>query len=532
MVTGQFRVFTVAAGGHLTLDRVRVSHGNVDGDGGGIHNAGTLILQNGSVVTGNIASGSGGGIYNSGTLQMTGGCLVGNTAPTSSAVHSTVRVTISGVWWGRASGPGDGAVNDRVTATNVQTTAPAGCGTTPDPPTSGCTATINLSAGVTQLNVRLTPQISGRTNIVGYLHQGDPISVKGRYLTWYLIDAQIVDATTGQRVTRQGVWIGVPDAVVLSQTCSAIPALDATGNPVTVTFDYPLGPPPADGAWRRLPCTAQNTGSSNWVNCARIVYDVYYSRFVALNGKAPTMSNLLAAIYRNEISALFMSGAPAMGVNQFAGVSQQDIAVEVHRANYWSVINQQTNCGTVSATPPTTLCNHQLTPDQITTHYLVQVQSWYQLANTGNISAKMIEDVETDLITSAAPFTTYGVNALSQRWSVTNRPRQWGNYAYSKPGYASVYTHPNVAYCYTVREFHDNQNPDEANYPTEADTWNDYRFAIITARSLGFPTSTYDMRTDYRQRPPWLDQKVTNTDGKLVPYRNTFGGRVALPCNA
>ncbi len=132
--TGQFRVFTVAAGGHLTLDRVRVSHGDVDGDGGGIHNAGTLILQNGSVVTGNTASGSGGGIYNSGTLQMSGGCLVGNRAASSTAVHSTVPVTISGVWWGRASGPGDGAVNDRVTATNVQTTAPAGCGTTPDPP--------------------------------------------------------------------------------------------------------------------------------------------------------------------------------------------------------------------------------------------------------------------------------------------------------------------------------------------------------------------------------------------------------------
>ncbi len=131
--TGQFRVFTVEAGGHLTLDQVRVSNGDVDGDGGGIHNAGTLILQNGSVVTGNTASGSGGGIYNSGTLQMTGGCLVGNTAPTSSAVHSTVPVTISGVWWGRASGPGDGAVNDRVMATNPLQTAPTGCGTSPSP---------------------------------------------------------------------------------------------------------------------------------------------------------------------------------------------------------------------------------------------------------------------------------------------------------------------------------------------------------------------------------------------------------------
>ncbi len=76
--TGQFRVFTVAAGGHLTLDQVRVSHGDVDGDGGGIHNAGTLILQNGSIVTGNTASGSGGGIYNSGTLTVQNNAAVEN----------------------------------------------------------------------------------------------------------------------------------------------------------------------------------------------------------------------------------------------------------------------------------------------------------------------------------------------------------------------------------------------------------------------------------------------------------------------
>ncbi len=236
--TGQFRVFTVAAGGHLTLDRVRVSHGDVDGDGGGIHNAGTLILQNGSVVTGNSASGNGGGIYNSGTLQMSGGCLVGNTAPTSSAVHSTVRVTISGVWWGRASGPGDGAVNDRVTATNPLQTAPTGCGTTPDPPTSGCTATINLSGGARHLNVRSSPDTSGQTNVVGRLLQGDSVTIRGRYNTWYLIDAQVVDATTGQRVARQGVWIGLPGAVVLSSACGTIPIVDASGNPLPPTPVY------------------------------------------------------------------------------------------------------------------------------------------------------------------------------------------------------------------------------------------------------------------------------------------------------
>ncbi len=159
MVTDQFRVFTVAAGGHLTLDRVRVSHGDVDGDGGGIHNAGTLILQNGSIVTGNTASGNGGGIYNSGTLQMSGGCLVGNRAASSTAVHSTVPVTISGVWWGRASGPGDGAVNDRVMATNVQTTAPAGCGTEA-PPAESVTVQFEV-AGAAVPDASVTHPIKG-----------------------------------------------------------------------------------------------------------------------------------------------------------------------------------------------------------------------------------------------------------------------------------------------------------------------------------------------------------------------------------
>ncbi len=158
MVTDQFRVFTVAAGGHLTLDRVRVSHGDVDGDGGGIHNAGTLILQNGSIVTGNTASGNGGGIYNSGTLQMSGGCLVGNRAASSTAVHSTVPVTISGVWWGRASGPGDGAVNDRVTATNPLQTAPAGCGT--DVPTSPDSISIPDNADTLLFTSIVSPPVS------------------------------------------------------------------------------------------------------------------------------------------------------------------------------------------------------------------------------------------------------------------------------------------------------------------------------------------------------------------------------------
>ncbi len=151
--TGQFRVFTVEAGGHLTLDRVRVSNGDVDGNGGGIHNAGTLILQNGSIVTGNTASGSGGGIYNSGTLTLTGasingnvaggsgggvfnagstvtiqgGCLAGNQAALGKEMFSSVAVTATNVWWGHGNGPSGLGINPHVTAASPSAVPPANC---------------------------------------------------------------------------------------------------------------------------------------------------------------------------------------------------------------------------------------------------------------------------------------------------------------------------------------------------------------------------------------------------------------------
>ncbi len=151
--TDQFRVFTVAAGGHLTLDRVRVSNGDVDGNGGGIHNAGTLILQNGSIVTGNTASGSGGGIYNSGTLTLTGasingnvaggsgggvfnagstvtiqgGCLAGNQAALGKEMFSSVAVTATNVWWGHGNGPSGLGINSHVTAASPSAVPPANC---------------------------------------------------------------------------------------------------------------------------------------------------------------------------------------------------------------------------------------------------------------------------------------------------------------------------------------------------------------------------------------------------------------------
>lgn len=98
--TPKFRILRVVNGGDLTLERIRVTNGNVgsgpagpgggisvaeggrlqlidssvndnyaDGDGGGISNKGTLILA-GSGVLRNVAGGRGGGIYNEGVVSI------------------------------------------------------------------------------------------------------------------------------------------------------------------------------------------------------------------------------------------------------------------------------------------------------------------------------------------------------------------------------------------------------------------------------------------------------------------------------
>ena len=62
---GLRRGMTVNIGVSATIERFTLQNGNVTGNGGGIHNAGTLTVTN-SIISDNIAgNGSGGGIYNS-----------------------------------------------------------------------------------------------------------------------------------------------------------------------------------------------------------------------------------------------------------------------------------------------------------------------------------------------------------------------------------------------------------------------------------------------------------------------------------
>jgi len=127
----------------------------INGNGGGIYNEGTLILQNGSAVLNNMATGNGGGIYNSptGDLQLvnvpinnntagdtgggiynegtistiSGGCLSGNKAVNSNELHSITSVTATDVWWGHEAGPSDLAINSSVSVQNPAATPTSDC---------------------------------------------------------------------------------------------------------------------------------------------------------------------------------------------------------------------------------------------------------------------------------------------------------------------------------------------------------------------------------------------------------------------
>jgi hypothetical protein len=102
-----FRLLEVAAGGTLTLNSVSVTRGRTAALGGGILNAGTLIIDQGTLsgntgsnggavsnsagatarisdtlISGNTTTSvGGGGIINFGTLSLAGSILSGNTAP-------------------------------------------------------------------------------------------------------------------------------------------------------------------------------------------------------------------------------------------------------------------------------------------------------------------------------------------------------------------------------------------------------------------------------------------------------------------
>ncbi|NDJ62199.1 MAG: DUF11 domain-containing protein, partial [Chloroflexi bacterium] len=99
--TPNFRIFTVASGGNLTLDNVAVNNGLVTGDGGAVNvqAGGTLTAQGGALFNDNAAN-NGGAIASSGTLTLANVSLNSNQATTNGgglyrAGTSTTTITDS-----------------------------------------------------------------------------------------------------------------------------------------------------------------------------------------------------------------------------------------------------------------------------------------------------------------------------------------------------------------------------------------------------------------------------------------------------
>ena len=93
-----FRVFNIT-GGTVAISGMTIRHGKVSGgfpagDGGGIHNSGTLTLTN-STVSGNSASVFGGGILNSSTLTIANSTVNGNTADRGGGIYNRTGNTLT-----------------------------------------------------------------------------------------------------------------------------------------------------------------------------------------------------------------------------------------------------------------------------------------------------------------------------------------------------------------------------------------------------------------------------------------------------
>ena len=72
------RIFHILSG-QVTINAVTIKGGRVNGNGGGIYNAGSLTMRN-NTIQNNTATGNGGGIYNAGTLVVENSTFSGNSS--------------------------------------------------------------------------------------------------------------------------------------------------------------------------------------------------------------------------------------------------------------------------------------------------------------------------------------------------------------------------------------------------------------------------------------------------------------------
>ncbi|MCL4541670.1 MAG: CSLREA domain-containing protein, partial [Chloroflexi bacterium] len=124
----QSKVLTISnQGANVTLTAVTVTGGSIsNGNGGGIDNAGTLVVSN-STISGNMATGGfGGGIDNAGTLVVSNSTISGNmaTGGFGGGIDNSGTLTVSNTTFSNNSAAFGGGLNNdnQATLTNVTVT--------------------------------------------------------------------------------------------------------------------------------------------------------------------------------------------------------------------------------------------------------------------------------------------------------------------------------------------------------------------------------------------------------------------------
>jgi hypothetical protein len=218
------------------------------------------------------------------------------------------------------------------------------------------------------------------------------------------------------------------------------------------------------------------------LDCADDVYDAYYSAF----GGVPTLVNLLAALFDEELGQAALNGG-------------QEPSVEAFANNYLAS------------------CSEGCTKAELV-WWLASKQGWYRYA--GQSLSNLIDDINQNIYSPTAASRIFS-GTWTGGYGDGNVPYDWGNWAYGSGGYASIrggtqnveyyrvwqawfdYHSYNLPYSTDRRARCDN-GYDSGSNRVPSDFWTDYIFAIVTFnQDQALPAvSTYLACLNYQSSSP------------------------------
>ena len=383
-----------------------------------------------------------------------------------------------------------------------------------------CPAVINLRPDVPSISLREAP--NRNSTAIDQLNDDDQVTLLGINLagTWAYIQSNELLG-----------WVSL-NAVSFAG-CTTYEILDDDAMPIAgAPYDFVIDVTNISSfrdstCLRGVPDTASDEErNANFRGCARVVLYYFSTQF---SSESPMrMSDVLSAVYSGELSVLLAAaGDVPLGLNSFSSTGVDGIGREALINNFWAVAYELRRECLESEN-----CDFVLSPEEIADNYLYQVQSWYQNALPFR-QAPDSGQLQNYYATSRAYRGLSYEALLSADRTIEGRPWQWGNYGFGNSSYADIQTNVATAYCYIYRAFRGNPE-DGVQYVQNQESWDDYKFAIITTRSIG-TTSTFDIQAG-ANRPGWLDATIPNPDDPNRPLSYVtvqFGsrGNQFLPCD-